>query len=73
MAAHSDRYTALTWRKSSASGNTGDCVEVSQSGSDVLVRDSGDASGVVLVLTSMQWRDLLQRIRGGEPHLPDGG
>jgi hypothetical protein len=63
MAARPNRDSTLNWRKSSASGGDGACVEVAQSGSSVLVRDSGDRSGAVLVLDRAQWLGLLRRIR----------
>jgi Domain of unknown function (DUF397) len=66
MAVQSDRYGAVRWRKSSASPDVGDCVEVARLGSSVLVRDSHDRSGGVLALTFVQWRELLARIRNGE-------
>ncbi len=44
------------WRKSSYSGNTGNCVEVAITDSVVGVRDSKDSQGPVLVLTSDEWR-----------------
>lgn len=54
------------WRTSRASADQGACVEVAACrGSSVLVRDSRDRSGVVLELTSAQWRDLVTRLRGG--------
>ncbi|HEX2822137.1 MAG TPA: DUF397 domain-containing protein [Streptosporangiaceae bacterium] len=63
MAAQPNRDSTLNWRKSSASGEAGQCVEVAQSGSSVLVRDSGDPSGAMFVLTRAQWLGLLTRIR----------
>lgn len=66
MATQPNRYSALTWRKSSASGGDGACVEIARLGSSVLVRNSRNESGVVLVLTSAQWRGLLRRIQNGE-------
>jgi hypothetical protein len=54
------------WRKSSASGGSGNCVEVAKSGSFMLVRDSQNRSGTVLQFTSVQWLELLQRIQNGQ-------
>lgn len=48
MVAQPKQDPTLTWRKSTASSGTGACIEVAQSGSFVLVRDSRDRSGVVL-------------------------
>lgn len=70
MAVQPNRDPALNWRKSSASGGDGACVEVAQSGSSVLVRDSGNRAGAVLVFTRAQWLGLLTHIRDrGEEHL----
>ncbi|HEX6526721.1 MAG TPA: DUF397 domain-containing protein [Streptosporangiaceae bacterium] len=51
-----------TWRKSRASDSS-NCVEAAFEGSSVLVRDSHDKSGPILVLTPGQWRELMTRIR----------
>ncbi|WP_433332105.1 DUF397 domain-containing protein [Spirillospora sp. CA-294931] len=56
------RRTALVWRKSSTSADEGECVEVAVSERSVLVRDSRDRSGDILVLNSSQWRSLLRLI-----------
>jgi hypothetical protein len=66
MAAQPIRYSALDWRKSSASGGVGECVEVAKSDSFVLARDSRNRSGAVLEFTSSQWLELVHRIKNGE-------
>jgi hypothetical protein len=58
-------HSQLTWRKSSASGGSGSCVEVTKSGSSMLVRDSHNQSGAILQFTQTQWINLLQRIQNG--------
>ena len=63
MTARPNRYSTLIWRKSSASGESGECVEVATWKSCVLVRDSGDQYGTVLELTSAQWLALLRRLK----------
>ena len=63
MTAQPNRYSTLIWRKSSASGGSGECVEVAMWKSCVLVRDSGDQSGTVLEFTSAQWLALLRRLK----------
>ena len=63
MAAQPNRDSALNWRKSSASGGEGNCVEVAQSGSSLLVRDSSNPSGAVLFFTLDQWLGLLRQVR----------
>jgi hypothetical protein len=58
-------HPILTWRKSSASGGDGACVEVAKSGPSMLVRDSQNQSGAILQFTQTQWLNLLQRIQNG--------
>lgn len=60
------------WRKSSrsASGTTGDCVEVAGRGHAVGVRDSKDLGGAALWLEAGQWRALRNRIKAGAFDLP---
>jgi hypothetical protein len=55
------------WRKSSYSGQTGDCVEVADTLQGVMaVRDSKDPDGPELVIAPFAWRALASRIKGGE-------
>jgi hypothetical protein len=63
MVAQSSQHSTLTWRKSSASGGDGACVEVAQSGSWVFVRDSRNPSGAVLKFTSDQWLGLVRKTK----------
>ncbi len=44
------------WQKSSYSGNGGNCVEVADSGSRLLVRDSKEPEGVRLLVSAEAWR-----------------
>jgi hypothetical protein len=66
MAAQPNEDSALTWRKSSASGGVGECVEVAKAESFVLARDSLNRSGAVLAFTQPQWLGFLRRVRGGQ-------
>jgi hypothetical protein len=65
MAAQPTQGPTLTWRKSLFSGNTGDCVEVAIAGSSVLIRDSRDKAGPVLVVAYGRWREFVERVRDG--------
>jgi hypothetical protein len=54
---------ALTWRKSSYSGNNGgQCVEVATRGV-VLVRDSKDPHGMVLEVAPEMWREFIRDLK----------
>jgi hypothetical protein len=54
---------AVTWRKSSYSGsNGGQCVEVAAPGR-VLVRDTEDRAGAVLVFGPGAWRQFAARVK----------
>jgi hypothetical protein len=66
MAAQPAPHPAPAWRKSRASADSGNCVEVAFEGASVLIRNSRDKSGPILVVTGGRWRDLMLRIRGGE-------
>jgi hypothetical protein len=55
------------WRKSSYSGQTGNCVEVAGNlPGTVAVRDSQDPAGPALILTPAAWRALTRRVRNSE-------
>jgi hypothetical protein len=58
------------WRKSSESGGTGDCVEVSFAEVGVLVRHSRNPDGPVLVFTHSEWKAFLTGASNGEFDLP---
>jgi hypothetical protein len=52
------------WRTSSYSANGGTtCVEVGHATSGVLVRDTTDRAGAVLIVPAAAWRTLLAGIR----------
>ena len=52
------------WRKSSYSGNGGECVEVVGRGSRVLVRDTRqDEAGPVLRFSPAAWRRFADRVK----------
>lgn len=54
------------WRKSLASEAADNCVEIATDEQSVLVRDSRDRSGAILVVAPDNWREFLTRIRNGE-------
>lgn len=55
------------WRKSTRSGNQGDCVEVADNLPGVVaVRDSKDPSGAVLTFTPSEWKAFVEGVRDGE-------
>ena len=72
MAAQPNRDSTVVWRKSRASGPNGGCVEIAKSESSVLVRDSRDPTGSLLVLTCSQWRGFVRIIKSRTPY-PVGG
>ena len=51
------------WRKSSYSGNTGNCLEVAATQSVVGIRDSKDPDGAVLRVSREAWQEFSQDIR----------
>ena len=55
------------WRKSSYSGQSGDCIEVADGPPDTVgVRDSKNRDGPALLFTPGTWRTLLRRVKSGE-------
>jgi hypothetical protein len=59
-----DGDRALTWRKSSYSGNNGgQCVEVAARGA-VFVRDSKNPHGPMLEVPPHIWREFIRHLKG---------
>jgi len=57
---------AVTWRKSSYSGNNGgDCVEVATATRIIAVRDSKDPDGSVLAFAADTWAAFAERVKTG--------
>jgi hypothetical protein len=55
-----------TWRKSTRSGDNGQCVEVRHANGTVQVRDSKDKTGPVLIFTPVEWEAFLDGAQKGE-------
>lgn len=62
MPAGQSQGSALAWRKSSQSNNSGECVEVACAEAAVLVRDTHNRSGAVLSFPAAQWSVFLRRV-----------
>ena len=61
-----DGKRAITWRKSSYSGNNGgQCVEVGAAGRLIAVRDSRDPQGPALAIGPQDWQRFMDRVKAG--------
>jgi hypothetical protein len=59
--------SGAVWRKSSYSGNGGNCVEVATNLPGVIaVRDSKNPGGPALVFTPDEWTAFVAGVAGGE-------
>ncbi|WP_425445709.1 DUF397 domain-containing protein [Umezawaea tangerina] len=62
-----ERYAAevpdSSWRKSSASNATGDCVEVAMANNSALVRNSRNKHGEILAFPPFTWNRFLRSAR----------
>jgi len=58
-----DDLSRAPWKKSSYSGNTGNCVEVAITQSEVRIRDSQDPDGAMLTVSRKAWREFTQGMR----------
>ena len=63
MATQPNQDPAAVWRKSRASSGDSECVEVAKWEAFVLVRDSGDQSGVILEFSPAQWRRFVSQVK----------
>lgn len=52
-----------TWRKSTRSGSSGNCVEVGGTARVVLVRDTKDSDGVTLSVTAGAWNKFVAGLK----------
>lgn len=55
----------IRWRISSRSQNT-NCVEVGDGGATVVMRDSKDRGGPVLIFNKVCWQDFVASAKDGE-------
>ncbi|MDQ7907672.1 DUF397 domain-containing protein [Phytohabitans sp. ZYX-F-186] len=55
----------ISWRTSSRSQNT-NCVEISEMGTAVAMRDSKDREGPVLIFARERWIDFVASAKAGE-------
>jgi hypothetical protein len=60
-----DGSTSPGWRKSSRSAGNGACVETARTRDGVLVRDSKDPDGPVLVLVTDSWAHFIEDVQAG--------
>jgi hypothetical protein len=56
----------LEWRKSTWSGDSGNCVEVATVPTGVLVRDSKNPDGPILRFSHKEWATFLDGCASGE-------
>lgn len=61
---HDIDLTRAQWKKSSYSGNSGNCVEVADLGQAVAIRDSKEPEGAVLVVTYAEWDAFTRTLKG---------
>jgi hypothetical protein len=58
-----DPEHANTWRTSTYSGSSNDCVQAANHGTGIAIRDSKDPHGTVLTFTADAWHALTQDIK----------
>jgi len=58
--------TRAPWKKSSYSGNSGNCVEVADLGQAVAIRDSKEPEGPVLVVTPSKWQRFVLHLKADD-------
>lgn len=65
VSSESVRHVEISWRKSSFSADTGNCVELASRDGEVLLRES-DEPGVVVRTTPEKLRAFLAGVKAGE-------
>jgi hypothetical protein len=56
-----------TWRKSTKSGNTGNCLEAGIADGDVVVRDTKDRERGTLAFSSDAWQQFTDSLKQRRP------
>jgi hypothetical protein len=62
----SDENARVTWRKSTRSNGSGNCVEIATIGDGIGVRDSKNPDGPVLRFTRSEWAAFIGGAHDGE-------
>lgn len=62
MPGRQSRHSTLSWRKSTASADGGNCVEIASIEQTVMVRDSRNPSGAILEFPPGSWASFLRRV-----------
>ena len=61
-----DDLSRAQWRKSSYSGNSGNCVEVAMTDDVIGIRDSKNPDGPVLSFSPSEWDAFIRGVTGRE-------
>jgi hypothetical protein len=61
-----EEITRVTWRKSTRSNGSGNCVEIAELTNTIAVRDSKNPAGPVLRFTRTQWQAFIGGAKDGE-------
>ncbi|SEG91163.1 protein of unknown function [Thermomonospora echinospora] len=62
-----EALSRAVWRKSSHSGNGGNCVEIADLSTGIAIRDSKNPDGPRIVLPLTQWTALVHTIKDSCP------